>query len=121
MRNMLVVAALLAALAGLFLFFNRNGGPADAVAGVADAYIECSAYYQHTADALAADDDPESVEQYRERATLALDAGAAISGQPALELIKKRNGMVAAFSADHSDLGDLASRYDERCLPLLDQ
>lgn len=120
MRNVLVFGVLLAALAGLFMVLNRSNTPADAVAGVADAYIECSAYYQHTADALAAD-DPESVEQYRERATLALDAGAALSGAPVLDLLKKRNGMVERFSADHSDLGDLASRYDERCLPLLDQ
>ena len=107
MRNMLVVAALLAALAGLFLFLNRNGDPADAVAGVADAYIECSAYYQHTADALAA---------YRTNVGYGTPTAAQLAAAYALdhhaELVplnvaayrSRRDAMVAAFRSAGWDI-----------------
>jgi hypothetical protein len=60
------------------------------------------------------------MEQYRERATLALDTGSALSGKPGLEMLKDRNRMVSTLFKDQNDLGELASRYDDRCLPLLD-
>lgn len=122
MRRILFFVIVLAALVGGVLLFNRNADrPADAIAGVADDYMECSAYYQRTADVLLADGDTETMEQYRERATLALDAGAALSGKSSLELLKERNRLVATLFQNQGDLGDLASRYDDRCIPLLDE
>ena len=122
MRRILFYAVVLAALVGAVLYFNRSPSePADAIAGVANDYIECSAYYQRTADVLLADGDTETMEQYKERATLALEAGSALSGKPVLELLKDRNRLVASLFQDQNDLGELASRYDDRCIPLLDE
>lgn len=122
MKRILFYGVVLAALVAGVLYFNgtpdRSSG---AIAGVASDYVECSAYYQRTADVLLADGDTETMEQYRERATLALEAGAALSGTPVLELLKDRNRLVATLFQNQNDLGELASRYDDRCIPLLDE
>lgn len=121
MKRILFVGAILVALGAVFLFLNRNTDEiSDAIAGVANDYVECSAYYQRTADVLLAEGDTETMEQYRERAALALDTGSTLSGRPGLEMLKDRNRLVSTLFNDQTDLGELASRYDDRCLPLLD-
>jgi hypothetical protein len=121
-KRILFYAIALAALVGAVIYLNRGrSAPADAIAGVASDYIECSAYYQRTADVLLADGDVETMEQYRDRASLALETGAALSGKPVLELLKDRNRLVVTLFENQSDLGELASRYDDRCIPLLDE
>lgn len=49
-----------------------------------------------------------------------LDAGAAVSGANAMDLLKERNRQVSTMSRQQSELAELASRYDDQCLTLLD-
>lgn len=122
MERLLFLGVVLALLIGLVLVPGlKNNHPQDAVASVADVYVACSAYYQRTADVLVSEGDPDTAEQYRERAALALDAGATLSGARALELSQERNRVVSELSASEEGLGELAARHDERCLALLDE
>lgn len=121
MQRLLFVGVILLALAALYLYFNRTtDGVTDAIAGVANDYVECSAYYHRTADVLQAEGDTETMEQYRERAAMALENGTALSQKPGLELLKDRNRLVSEMFTAETDLGELASRYDETCVELLD-
>jgi len=87
-----IYAIVLALLVGLVVagsLSDQDTNPSDdAIAGVAFSYVECAAYYQVTADVLQRDADEEFAGQYRERAGLALDAGAALSGRSVLEMAK---------------------------------
>jgi hypothetical protein len=95
----------------------------DAISGVADVHLRCSAYYQTTADILVQDGDEDTADPYRERAAMALASGAELSGQKLLTMTQARNAMSATMKgsngADVGILGDLASRYDDECVPLL--
>lgn len=113
----IVLAGIVAAV--LVLREDRNGAP-DAVAGVATIYVECSVYYRRTADVLVGENDPDTAQQYSDRAALALDAGAALSGENAMDLLKERNRQVSTMSRQQSELAELAGRYDDQCLTLLD-
>lgn len=120
-RTLLFYGIVLAGIvaAALVLSGDRNGAP-DAVRGVATIYVECSAYYRRTADVLVGENDPDTAQQYSERAALALDAGAALSGENAMDLLKERNRQVSTMSRQQSELAELAGRYDDQCLTLLD-
>lgn len=101
----------------------RGDNPTDATSGVADVYLRCSAYYQTTADILARDGDEDIADQYRQRAAMALASGAELSAQKLLTMTQARNAMSATMKglngAAEGILGDLASRYDDECVPLL--
>lgn len=129
MAKLGIYSIVLALLVGLVVASGLSGhdtnNPSDdAIAGVAFRYVECAAYYQVTADVLQRDADEEFAGQYRERAGLALDAGAVLSGRSVLEMAKDRNGLANRLAAELAtsgqDLGHLASRYDDQCVALLD-
>lgn len=111
----------LIAIAGGYTW--RGEKPSDAISSVAHVHLRCSAYYQTTADILVRDGDEDIAEQYRQRADMALTSGAELSGQKLLTMTQARNAISATMKglngADEGILGDLASRYDDECLTLL--
>lgn len=127
MAKLLIYASVLAVLVGAVVAVDlgRRYPVNSAVAGVAGNYVECAAYYQVTADILERDGDEESVGQYRDWAAMVLAAGAHLVGRSVLEMRKEQNQLAAtlasSLSIEGKDLGDLASRYDDQCVALLDE
>lgn len=96
----------------------------DVIDGIADKYIECAAYYALTARYLTADGDGETGAQYDERANSAFDEAKVLSGERDLDLMRKRDTLMAQMggnsSAEGHGLADLGVTYDEECIALLD-
>jgi hypothetical protein len=96
----------------------------DVIDGVADKYIECAAYYALTARYLSADGDSETGAQYDERANTAFDEAKALSGERDLDLMRKRDTLMAQMggnaSAEGHGLAELGVTHDEECIALLD-
>lgn len=96
----------------------------DVIDGVADRYIECAAYYALTARFLSSDGDSETGAQYDERSNTAFEEAKALSGESDLDLMRKRDTLMASMgtnaSAEGHGLADLGVTYDEDCIALLD-
>lgn len=88
-RTLLFYAIVLAGIAAAVLVLrgDRNGGP-DAVARVATIYVECSAYYRRTADVLVGENDPDTAQQYSDKAALALGPVDKVDSQIGLAVIQ---------------------------------
>lgn len=125
MTKLLTYVCVLAALVGLVLVVDLSQrSPSGAIASAANDYMRCAAYYQVTADTLENDGDKEVSDQYRDRASIVFNAGALLADRPIFEMQKEQNRFLTAFAASLSsadrNLGDLASRYDDQCMVLLD-
>ena len=129
MAKLGICAFVLVLLVGAVVAFGSHDREAsrsrDAIASVAEIYTECAAYYQVTVDTLHRDADEEVADRYRERVSANLEAGAALSGLSIPEMEQARGRLAAGLEEDLArkgeDLGDLASRYDDQCVGLLDE